>query len=337
MPDDDKDQDTVGGSDALYAWWLSLIPAFFGVPAAAGAKPSDAAGGGSAAQNAIGHVGQAVEMVRQMATPLYQAFLQALLANPQPEHAFGTLLEQALTRLRAASSMFTDIARLAPPQPGAMPVGWNLFTDPMTAVGEAMKPLSLNLERTYGGLADAFGLAPSRELQEAGREMLASAFVRRQAQAEYLGLVVAALAKGAEGTLARLREMGQRGESVDSLLALVRLWARSTDEAVHAAMQSPEALDASAKLLRAAMRSRQQQQRMVAIASDALNVPTRAEVDAAYREIQELKRELRRLKKAAAPAVHEPVAASRVTPAAARPPRARPATAKRKTSAKVTA
>ena len=40
-----------------------------------------------------------------------------------------------------------------------------------------------------------------------------------------------------------------------------------------------------------------QQQRVVAIASEALNVPTRAEVDDAYREIQELKREMRRLRK----------------------------------------
>ena len=35
----------------------------------------------------------------------------------------------------------------------------------------------------------------------------------------------------------------------------------------------------------------------MAIASEALNVPTRAEVDDAYREIQELKRELRRMRK----------------------------------------
>ena len=85
--------------------------------------------------------------------------------------------------------------------------------------------------------------------------------------------------------------------SVDTMLALVRLWARTMDEAMHDAMQSPRALQATAKLIRASASSRQQQQRIVAIASEALNVPTRAEVDDAYREIQELKRELRRLRK----------------------------------------
>ena len=335
----DTDLDPTSGSDALYAWWLNLIPTVFGAPAAKAPADHKKAenGDGQRAPQAVGHVAQALEMARQLMTPLYQTLLQALLANPQPEQAFGALLEQTLSRLRGASQAFTDIARSMPQAQGQLPFGWNVLSDPMSAFGEALKPLSLNIERTYGGLADAFGLAPTRELQQAGREMLACAVARRQAQAEYFGLVVGALAKGAEGTMARLREMGQRGESVDSLLALVRLWAKSTDQAVHAAMQTPDALEASAKLLRLAMRSRQQQQRMVAIASEALNVPTRAEVDAAYREIQELKRELRRMKKSGAAATSEPAATAPAPPAASKPARTRAPAAKRKHSAKVTA
>jgi len=339
MPSEDTDLDGVGGSDALYAWWLDLIPALFGASGAKARDPKAQTEGndGSRSPPGVAHVPQALEMTRQLITPLYQGFLQALLANPQPERAFGTLLEQTLSHLRSASRSLADMATTMPSQQGALPIGWNFLADPVSAFGEAMKPLSLNLERAYGGLADAFGLAPSRELQLAGREMLQCAFAKRQAQAEYLGLAVGALAKGAEGTLARLREMGQRGESVDSLLALVRLWARSTDEAVHAAMQTPEALEASAKLMRVAMRARKQQQRVVAIASEALNVPTRAEVDAAYREIQDLKRELRRIRKSGGPRVREPAATGSAAPVAAKRPRTRTPAAKRKNSSKVAA
>ena len=198
--------------------------------------------------------------------------------------------------------------------------GSGLATSPMALFGEAMKPLSLNLERTFGGLADAFGLASSRELQQATCGMAAAALARGQAQPEYLGLVAAAMGKGMEGMMARLAAMGRRGESVDSLLGLVRLWARTTDEAMHSEMQSPRALDVSAKLLRATTRSRQQQQRMGAIASEAMNVPTRAELDEAYREIQELKRDLRRLRKsvesvASGQKASDAVAAKRQRPA----------------------
>jgi hypothetical protein len=134
--------------------------------------------------------------------------------------------------------------------------------------------------------------------------------------------------------------MGKNGESVDSLLGLVRLWSRSADEAIHAAMQSPQALEAAARLVRASTQTRLQQQRIVAIASEALNVPTRAEVDDAYREIQELKRELRRLRKsigaASANAVPVPVASTPIAPAPSRAAKRAPA-AKRKTNRKATA
>jgi len=180
---------------------------------------------------------------------------------------------------------------------GASAAGWKLMSQPMAMSGRPCSRVSLNLERAYGGLADAFGLASSRDLQAALRAQATATLAKQQAQSEYLSLIVAALAKGSEGTMSRLADMGRKGESVDSLLGLVRVWSRAADEAMHAAMQSPKALEAAAKLVRASTQSRQQQHRIVALASEALNVPTRAEVDDAYREIQELKRELRRLRK----------------------------------------
>jgi class III poly(R)-hydroxyalkanoic acid synthase PhaE subunit len=170
---------------------------------------------------------------------------------------------------------------------------------PLAAGAKALEPLTLNLERAFGGLVDAFGLAPLRDLQEAQRDLSLAAVAHRQAQVEYLEVAAGALSQGAEALTTRLVEMGQRGESVDSLLGLVRLWAQTTDGAMHRAMQTPRALEASAKLVRASARSRQQQQRVVAILSQALHMPTRAELDDAFREIQELKRELRRMRKSA--------------------------------------
>ena len=98
----------------------------------------------------------------------------------------------------------------------------------------------------------------------------------------------------------------------------------------------------SARLVRAASRARQQKQRVVAIASEWLNIPTRAEVDDAYREIQELKRELRRLRKSAARPPATPVPAVTVnqdhgSTTALQRPRSRPPAAKRKTPLKGTA
>ena len=96
--------------------------------------------------------------------------------------------------------------------------------------------------------------------------------------------------------------MAARGERVESLLAFIRLWAKAIDAPLHEAMQGERGLEVTAKVIRASTQHRQQLQRAIGLASEALYVPTRADLDQAFREIQELKRELRRLKRALPPA-----------------------------------
>jgi class III poly(R)-hydroxyalkanoic acid synthase PhaE subunit len=163
-------------------------------------------------------------------------------------------------------------------------------------------PLLTGMGRTYGALADAFGLGSTRELNEAWSEVMKAAVARQIAQAEYLAIVNEAWRKGTERFLLRLTGMRGRGERVESLLELVRQWAKDVDGTMHAAMQSEQGLRATVQVLRAATRHRQQLQAAVGLVSEALHMPTRADLDEAYREIQELKREVRRLKKSKRPA-----------------------------------
>jgi hypothetical protein len=71
------------------------------------------------------------------------------------------------------------------------------------------------------------------------------------------------------------------------------------DEAVHESMQSDAGLSLTAEVSRAATSLRIAQNRAVEVFSELYNIPTRAEVDEAYRLIHELRKELRALKKAA--------------------------------------
>ena len=158
--------------------------------------------------------------------------------------------------------------------------------------------LQHGIERTFGGLGDAFGLGPLRELEQAWREMLIASAAKQRAQVEYLALVAQAWNKGTLGLLQELQAMGARGERVESLLAFIRLWAKSVDAPLHETMQEARGLEVTAKVIRAASQHREQLQKTIGLASEALHVPTRKDMDDAFREIQELKRELRRLKKA---------------------------------------
>ena len=70
-------------------------------------------------------------------------------------------------------------------------------------------------------------------------------------------------------------------------------------------MQDGPGLAATAKVFRASTLHRQHLQKAIGLASEALHVPTRTDMDEAFREIQELKRELRRLKRALPPAAQK--------------------------------
>jgi polyhydroxyalkanoate synthesis regulator phasin len=314
----EQKQEDAQASDSLYTWWFGLMPALFG----SAAVPSNGKRGSAASEPSLpfpaGRASDALKMTQALLETLYGGYFRALIARRPGEElrAFEELLHDRMAGLGdklagvgEALSGHPDFKALMPGLAGAA----------MASIADALKPLSTNMERAFGGLADAFGLAPLREIEGAARDMAFAALAHRRAQAEYLDVAMIAASKGLETMMARLAEMGERGESVDTMLALVRLWARTVDEAMHEAMQSPRALQASADLIRASARSRQHQQRVVAIASEALNVPTRAEMDEAYREIQELKRELRRLRKgaavvaapAAAPRARKPLAAAR--------------------------
>ena len=135
-------------------------------------------------------------------------------------------------------------------------------------------------------------------MRDALRELLAAEAQRRNAQVAYFAVFETAWRKIIDDIGSRIGELQARGERVDSFLALVRLWASVADQRVHEVMQSEEGLNAGAEYMRAVTRVRVQLHRVVAIASEALNVPTRAELDDAYLEIQQLKRQMRELKRA---------------------------------------
>src|SRR5215470_128945 len=210
----------------------------------------------------------------------------------QLESSFGHLRESLAAATPTAASMGW---------PMSWP-GWNaplLFAAGSSSGGAASNPLQMGADRTFGAFADAFGLRPMREVQEAWLELAQAESERRTTQAAYVGLLVKACSDGARGLTARLEKMHRAGEQVATFLGFVRLWAREADAALHAAMQSEQGVAAAARAVRASTRQRAALNRLVALTSKALNVPTRAELDDAYLEIQELKRELRRLKKGA--------------------------------------
>jgi hypothetical protein len=155
-------------------------------------------------------------------------------------------------------------------------------------------------------------------MQTAYQELAAAGMAQNQSRAAYAMLVQGAFATGLERLMAHLAKMAEGGERVESVLALLRMWAVHTEGAVHEVLQSEQGLAATAALTRAGLSHRRKLQHVAAIAADSLDLATRRELDEVYRELHELKRELRAMR-APAPAR---------TPAASKP---RASSIKRKT------
>lgn len=279
---------------ALYTTWLKAVPEAFGMlapaanPAASGASRS---GSDAAALPFPGdQIAEAMAAFGGVLMQVYQAYLPLLAKGPLTGQPFEALTQAATHTVEAMAAALPNPATLstfAAGFPGA----------PANSLPGASQ-LALGMERTFGGLGEAFGLGPLRQLQAAWGEMLVAGAAKQHAQVEYLALAARAFATGTASLLGKLQAMGARGERVESLLAFLRMWVKEVDAPLHDTMQGNAGLDATAKVIRSSTAHRQQVQKVVGIASEALHVPTRTDLNEAFREIQELKRELRRLKRA---------------------------------------
>jgi hypothetical protein len=156
-------------------------------------------------------------------------------------------------------------------------------------------------DRTFGGLFDALGFGAVRKLQSALQELAAATVTQDQRRASYAVLIQGAFVSGLERLMAQLAGMADAGERVDSVLVLLRMWAMSTEQAVHEVLQSEQGLAATAALTRAGLAHRRKLQQVAGIAADALDLSTRRDLDDVYRELHEVKRELRALRSSSTP------------------------------------
>jgi hypothetical protein len=315
-----------GGVQSVYDYWLGMLPQFFAQMGAAvppSAKPDSS-------MASLPFPADQVAKAAAMTSDALQSLAQTYAPMLQSAGAPGLLAQWAA----AAMPMMTGAPPKAPtlPPTAAMTFPWmTLPFSPaaMAAAGNAMPanasaallPLqqmqkawadfgnqmvggttqtyTTAMDRTYGALGDALGLGPMRKLQAAGQEIMTAAMAQNETRAAYAMLVQSAIAAGVQKLLQRLADMAQRNERVDSLLALMRMWAVATEEAVHETLQSEHGLQATAALTRAGLAYRRKTQGFAAIIADTLDMATRRDLDDAYREIQALKRELRSMRSSA--------------------------------------
>ncbi|MBS7457571.1 poly(R)-hydroxyalkanoic acid synthase subunit PhaE [Coralloluteibacterium stylophorae] len=161
---------------------------------------------------------------------------------------------------------------------------------------DALQQILPMLGAWSGAAAPRHGFGMGREHQ-ARWQRLAQAQADLQARAGDYGALLNEAARRAFSRFeAALGERGPAGEGIASARALFDLWIEAA-EAAYAEVAEGEAFQkAQAALLDAQMRVRGGLQLEVEQVSRLLGVPTRTDVDSAYRKLTEAQRELRRLR-----------------------------------------
>jgi hypothetical protein len=348
-----------GSAGSVYNFWLSLIPQFFSqigvhlpatdksathAPAAASApdwlSPWSAAMpflGGATGKPANGEA--APDIAQTMFAPWtsmlapYLAPYPSAKAGPDSAPAAPGAIGMGIFGPWAAAMPLLSGAGIADHgsyggaaaamQP--FQATQHAWLDFMTRLGNASpQSYMTGFDRTFGGLFDALGFGPMRKLQTACQDLAAASLEQNQSRAAYAVLVQTAFTTGLDRLMLQLAKMADSGERVESILGLLKMWAVSTEAAVHEVLQSEQGLTATAAMTRAGLSHKRKLQHVAAIVADSLDLSTRRELDEVYREIHELKRALRavRASRAPAPVVRPPVARAK--------PKARAPSGKRK-------
>jgi len=120
----------------------------------------------------------------------------------------------------------------------------------------------------------------------------------RKIMLEFNKMTTGALSKAVEAVMEALMERGKKGEKIRSVRDLNRLWLESADKVFTEMYASEEYLKAQRKLSAAGMSYKLMQQEVVEMVLKGLNLPTRSELDDAYKTLYELRKEVKALKKA---------------------------------------
>lgn len=222
--------------------------------------------------------------------------------------------EQMASTLERGSGLMadlTDLTRsLAKDWPPAI-LPWLAFIGKSSAaghLGEATLGGSANLTRLLAmeselfpflsGLAEVPRAGLTRERNAKLMRLMDAVVDVRRTNLKFQTAMAQGMTKAVEATIERLAQLKAKGEKITSVRDLMKLWFTSADGTLMHVFNSPEFLAIQDEMTTANNEYRIRQRAVLEDIFQALDIPTRTEIDDAYKIIHDLKWEVRALKKA---------------------------------------
>lgn len=195
-------------------------------------------------------------------------------------------------------------------------------------IGESMLGGTAGLSRLLAMESDASAISAVGEIPHFGvsreknakllRLVDASVDVRKSSL-EFHTAFANALAQAVEATVEELGKLAAKGEKITTVRDLMRLWYRTADSSLLLTFNSKEFLDVQNQFTLAQQQFKLAQRAVVEDIFRSFDIPTRSEIDDAYKVIHDLKKEIRTLRKELLPPTHGVAAKAATARKAARP------------------
>lgn len=231
-------------------------------------------------------------------------------------------------RAMAASNEFSQLTKALFERWSPLTAPWLSMVSQATASGH---PSEAFMSGT-GGLGRMLGMGEAFQMMsgwsEFGVSELPRATVMREKMGKFLRVIDAVkdlqeaqrgyhktlgdgIAKSVERTIDHLAKLAEKGEKITSPRDLMRTFFSIADKTLMESFHTPEFLEIQDKLTAALMNHKIAQREALEIVYNSLEIPTRSEIDEAYRDIHELKKEVRALRRALKEAAPKAVGASK--------------------------
>lgn len=123
----------------------------------------------------------------------------------------------------------------------------------------------------------------------------------RKIDAKYRSVLAGAMADAVTRVMDKLAGLAGEGKSITSVRGLNRLWLESADEVFTEMYASAEYSELQNNLSSAGLRYKIEVRKVVEMVLQGLDIPTRSELDDAYRTLYELRKEVKELKRTLRP------------------------------------
>ena len=223
---------------------------------------------------------------------LLERWKQEMADFPQRQGATASEFSKLATTLFESWSPMTGpwmamvSQAMAAGHPGAAFLGGSAGLNRLMGFDEGVAPILMGLGELPRGTVVREKMGTMMKAADALTDL-------RAAQGEYHTAMAGALTKAIEQTMARLATMAEEGKKITSVRDLMRTWFTTADGTLNEVFTSEDFGAVRDKMITALMTYKIRQRDALEVIYAALEIPTRGEVDEAYRDIHDLKREIR--------------------------------------------